>query len=217
MNIWIFAEERSGSTAFSHRLSSLINKELYWIDTVKDLSDYNTLKKDQYIFHTHDFNILTKLESEDTFCIRTTRIDRIEQVLSFLIIQKMNKEKRDSASIFWNLKRDDYKNRYEIFTSYAGKVILSKQECIHNYNYFVSKDKIWDSYSKNFKNITVHYENLCESGVEIPQLNIDSINICNDQSSTIKLPTDYKQNYCYNYVMAKKWLQDFENEQGINY
>ena len=65
-----------------------------------------------------------------------------------------------------------------------------------------------DRISKDYLNFTVYYEDLCDSGIDIPPIELYGHTITSRDSYTIKLP-EYKHKQCINYDMVEKWINEY--------
>ena len=67
----------------------------------------------------------------------------------------------------------------------------------------------WNQYASNYRNYTIFYEDLCEKGVDIPDLGVYSFSIT-DGATTRKLP-DYKERLILNHEMVRNWIAEYSN------
>ena len=83
MIIWIFREQRSGSTAFTNLVANQLNRIDKFvgrypedIETVKNISD-----PENYVFSTHSYNFIEIMNSfnKPVVLIRCARQDKIER------------------------------------------------------------------------------------------------------------------------------------------
>ena len=209
MIIWIFREERSGSTAFADKVARHLSREHKFVN-MNDFTMVQAIANPQdYVFSTHSFDFLEIMEyySDDVLLIRCTRKNKVEHWMSYMLAWRMNKAVNHTKR-FWNIKRDNSLNTELDTFIKAQPVLITKKEVASCYEYFCSMKELWDRISINYQHVNVYYEDLCNPGVNIPLINLSDCKITDQDSYTIKLP-DYKQRLCMNYDMVRKWIENY--------
>ena len=204
-NIWIFREPRSGSTAFVNQITTCLNKKHFFVNH----KNFSTIDiNSDTIYSTHDFDLLESFGKfqEKPILIRCTRKDKIEHCLSNLLIKYIHSQIYDKDRI-WNTTRDNSNITNMNIFSEAKPTIFTKNKVLEYLRFKQSMENYWNSYSCDYENTTVFYEDLCTTGVDIPVLGIKSLHILNDDSITVKLP-EYKTKLCLNYALVKRWINE---------
>ena len=217
MIVWIFREQRSGSTAFTNLIANRLNRIDKFIgrypediETVKNISN-----PENYVFSTHSFEFIEIMNSFDkpVVMIRCTRQDKIERCISYLIAKYKTKRAKHGDNV-WNIVRSSVPSEYKNFATKIEPMLFTKKE-VHNYlRYHTETNQYWENNTALYQNCTVFYEDLCtDAGVDLPILGLTSLSIATDESLTIKLP-DYKKQVCLNYDMVARWITEYylENE-----
>jgi hypothetical protein len=215
MIVWIFREQRSGSTAFTSLIASRLNRTVKLIsrypediETVKNISD-----PENYVFSTHSYNFIEIMNSfnKPVVLIRCARQDKIERCISLLIAMYKTKRAKIGDNV-WNIMR--YPSEYENFTANIEPTVFTKKEVYKYLQYHTEINQHWENNAASYENCTVFYEDLCtDTGVDLPMLGLTSLSITTDESSTIKLPTDYKKQLCLNYDMVARWITEYYSEK----
>ena len=207
--IWIFREMRSGSTAFAETLAERLNRPYC---SVVDTSDelHPLIDDETIIFSTHSFNILAQMVSyNNPILIRCTRRNLIEQCLSHLISTKINNQLPDNMR-FWNDRRDE--NRIENRNKFYNfdPFLVTKKEVFDYLNINQSWKKNWNLYSQGYRNYTVYYEDLCEKGINIPELELYNFSIT-EGATTKQLQSSYKERVLLNHMMIRNWVDEYQD------
>ena len=212
--IWFFKEPRSGSTWLSGALSDKLNRPDKHIDKkVKTHNDYNEsfnsltknadLKNTDWIYCTHFFEFLENMTYyENPILVRCNRKSIIDKVLSTQI---------------QNLSRGKFIHRYSdpiedtlalnIFNHLMKTPInVHKQDVITTINSIMNRDQLWKTYSTNFENYTIVYED-CEKGVHLP-IYEGTIKFGDYTDYVIKTP-DYKRELFINYDEVASWIDQY--------
>ena len=208
--IWIFREERSGSSAFVGMLQHKLNMPTYFVDYEEDLDqttlDHNTM------LNTHHFPFLKDMHKHhDPLLIRTTRKNRTEQYLSELMVRWMMKtvyREVNTTDAIFNFQ-SDITNTFEQLFSKVEPTIIPKSELSSVHQMFSEKQKLWKKYANQYPNCTVYYEDLCE-GIAIPLLGLTDCKLTSDLE--IKKLPEYKQRVFLNYDMLVRWSQELIDE-----
>lgn len=209
MIIWVFREQRSGSTAFVEKLAHLLGRQNVMVEANNPIDNVINLENPQdYLFSTHQFDLLEQVDqlyTEPVLLIRCTRKDKVEQCLSLLIVRWANFGRQEDQ-LQYNLKASDHENVFES----ASPTIFTKAAVANYFNQVATIDTFWNTYAQNHLNLTVYYEDLCSSGVNLFPLGINNLTIADD-SYTIKLPNSYKDRLCINHAMVRRWASELNN------
>jgi hypothetical protein len=217
MIVWIFREQRSGSTAFTSLIADRLNRIDRFvgrypddIETIKNISD-----PENYVFssHSYDFIEIMNSFSKPVVLIRCARRDKIERCISWLIARYKTKKINPEATV-WNITRHSDLSAYKNFVTNSEPTTFTKKEVYNYLQYHAEMNQYWENNATLHQNCTVFYEDLCtDAGVDLPMLGLTSVSIATEESSTIKLP-DYKKQLCLNYDMVARWVTEYclENE-----
>jgi hypothetical protein len=215
--IWIFREQRSGSTAFASLVASRLNKIHKFVRYPEDIEMVKSIPNpEDYVFSTHFYNFIEIMDVFDkpVTLIRCARRDRIERCLSYLIgkhrISKIMKKSNP-----WNIMRTDSPADYTSFVDALEPTIFTKAEIYNYLQHCTEMNQYWESHAALYQNHTVFYEDLCtDIGVDIPIIDLSSLNITGDDSVTIKMPS-YKEQICINHDMVSRWIEEYYSENRI--
>lgn len=228
-NIWVFAEERSGSTWTAITLSEIFNKEYNYIEWEnEDITDSgwkniveNDLKKYSLncVYHTHRYSILEVLHRLEVqpILLRTTRRDTYEQLLSYIFMERSKDEFPDWWKIphLYREPESTFKERkkkfYEIVSKNSG-ITITKEEVEKYLKRKKWRDALWDTYSSNFERQTLFYEDLY-NGVQISSVNLDDFGF-NMGGIFVKLPYD-KKSTITNLEQIKDWIDEINRTLTI--
>jgi hypothetical protein len=213
MTVWIFSEERSGSSWLSEEISKKLN--LPFLDVIKLLSsdflickEYNSNNssyitssiKNNAVFHCHFFHLLKK--DINGVILRTTRRLSFEQLLSYRIMH-------ESKNV--NPKFYDYphvnSNNIEMAQNFEKmintmEINMSEEEVIEYIKRKKERNALWEEFSKNKQ--TIYYEDLYR-GIDIPELNLKNIKF-SDGGFSEKLKYD-KRSVIKNWKQAEIWFK----------
>ena len=205
---------RSGSTAFAETLAERLNRPYCSVADTSDMS--HPLTDDEtIIFSTHSFNSLVQMTSyNNPILIRCTRRNLTEQCLSHLLSTKINKQLPDNMR-FWNDRRDENRkeNRNRFYN--ADPFLATKKEVFDYLNKNQSWKTDWNLYSQDYRNYTVYYEDLCERGVDIPELGVYNFSIA-EGATTRQLPSSYKERILLNHEMVRTWISEYQGIYKLN-
>jgi LPS sulfotransferase NodH len=217
MIVWIFREQRSGSTAFTSLIASRLNRIDRFvgrypddIETIKNISD-----PENYVFSSHSYDFIEIMNSfnKPVVLIRCARQDKIERCISFLIAKYKTKRAKHGDDA-WNIMRSSSPSEYKNFTASIQPMIFTKKEVYNYLQHHTEINQYWENNAASYQNCTVFYEDLCTvTGVDLPMLGLTSLSIATDESSTIKLP-DYKKQVCLNYDMVVRWITEYYSENA---
>jgi hypothetical protein len=216
--IWIFREQRSGSTAFANLVANRLNKIHKFVRYPQDIELVESITNpENYVFSTHFYNFMEIMNvfNHPIVLIRCARKNKVERCLSYLIGKHRAKKGLIKKNI-WNIMRIDEQSEYTNFIDEMGTTVFSKKEIYNYLQYCTKMNQYWELYAPRYQNCTVFYEDLCTAaGVDIPILGLSSINILNDETVTIKLPYSYKEKICLNYDMVTRWIEEYYAENTI--
>lgn len=218
--IWIFREQRSGSTALTGLISERLNRTDRFVQYSEDNieSVKNISNPEDYIFSTHDYNFIEIMDSYDQpiTLIRCARKDRVERCISYLIAKYKTLMKHQSKFDPWNLLRSENPSEYRNFLAGIEPTVFTKKEIYNYLDCCIERDRYWNLYASSYQNYTVFYEDLCtEVGVDVPALGLTSLSIINGDARTVKQPADYKRQICLNYDMVVRWINEYYSENRL--
>jgi hypothetical protein len=219
MIVWIFREQRSGSTAFTNLVANRLNRAELFLDPRRN--DIEMIKNipypERYVFSTHhsyDLTEIMNLHDKPVTLIRCARKDKIERCLSYLIIQYKNARERPETRSR-SIRRTNLPFEYDSFIANIEPTTFTKKEIYNYLQDHAALDQYWKNCTVLYQTCTVFYEDLCtERGVDLPMLGLNSLNIINDDSATVKLPNDYKKQVCLNYDMVVRWITEYYSENA---
>lgn len=205
MNIvWIFREMRSGSTALTSHIAHHLNRPQCILKPLpKHKYVFQIPDPEKYVFSTHSFLLLNKMKSykKKPILIRSSRKNKLEQVLSRLFLEKVNAGKNPSEH-FMNITNRNV-NIFDLTEPFEVP-LEDVYTCLENLK---MDDYYWDTISLFFPNQTVYYEDLCDTGVSIPLLNIPHLKLSTN-SFTQKIP-DYKKKMFINYDEIVQYVHNY--------
>lgn len=215
--IWIIRETRSGSTWFTHHIINSLGYNHCFVDrqfagsspdnTILEFDEASVLAKlnkfdaSNTVYSTHFFTMLHIMDNfEDPIIIRCSRRNKVEQFLSHCLASSTNYE-------FTNIITDADRTRFaELMNS---ELIIPKKDLQEYMRISARNEKLWNELASKYKNFTVYYEDLCETGVDIPLLNLYNCKIEKGNGFTEKLP-DYKTKVIFNYDMILNWINEYK-------
>lgn len=220
-NIWVFAEERSGSTWFSTTLTLKFGLRYRYVE-----EDREEIPDDEWakivderpydypsgvVYQTHRFQILSslhRLESPTVF--RTTRRDILKQFVSYIFMERVKEEHPE----WWKLPhlykepRSSFEIRADKFLGMVGEydgITISKKEADNYLQKKAIRDSLWNQYTGIQ---TIYYEDLC-SGVDIPALGLSGFGF---ESGGIFAKLPYKpESLIKNLDNVRGWLSGYLN------
>jgi hypothetical protein len=217
--IWIFREPRSGSTWFSNYVVTTMNRTHCFIDRSSvGFAQYtdnlefaiepflNTVYKydpNNTVFTTHFFSALATMDRfDDPIVIRCARKNKTEQFMSHCLAQSTRYQ-------FTNITTDEHqeKNKQLFDWITQNPMLIPKKDLVEYMRISARNDDLWNRHASKFRNFTVYYEDLCETGVDIPPLNLYNCKI--EEGLTQKLP-EYKSRVFLNYDMIQRWANDIK-------
>lgn len=211
--VWLFKEQRSGSSWLCHHICKTINltytlvedeyQHLPRHDRIKNIvsrkqqdTDYGSL------LHTHLFEGLMSLSKYDNpIVIRCSRKNRFEQFLSWYAVKSTNWK-------FFHLMRSEEKSNFgerKVFDDLLkSKIVIPKSE-YHEFMHRVvdTSDKFWNLASR-YDNQVIYYEDMMEGSFDIPVLGMYNNHM--DEDTFIKNPDSYKKDIFVNYDEVKDWF-----------
>lgn len=215
-NIWIIREARSGSTWFTHHLLNTLGYEHCFIDkptylsppidpnfgfNITAVNDLIDKAHEKTLFSTHMFPIVKLLDpNKKPILIRCARKNYAEQFLSYWLARSTNFE-------FTNIIAGDTSTNELFDKTSTNQIIVSKREVVNYMRLKKRNEELWNEYAPKFDSYTVYYEDLCETGVDIPPINLYNCRISND-GFTQKLP-EYKTKVFFNHDMIHNWIEEY--------
>jgi hypothetical protein len=218
MIVWIFREQRSGSTAFTSLVANQLNRIDKFVRYPEDIELVKNIPNpEDYVFSSHFYNFIEimNLFDKPVTLIRCARKDKIERCMSYLIAKYKAKQTVNDINP-WNIIRNkDGMADYKTLMSKIEPTVFSKKEIYNYLQYCTEMNQYWESYAASYQNCTVFYEDLCtDTGVDLPMLGLTSLSITNDDTITIKMPS-YKEQICINYDMVSRWISEYYSENRI--
>jgi hypothetical protein len=213
--IWVFAEERSGSSWLTEVLCTRLSRQYAYVELDREeipdeewarrvAGDPEAYSDPANVYQTHRFAILKSLANQP-FVIRTTRRNRLEQVLSSLFLDRT----RQTAPDFWRLPHVLGFQGPSEFLDVLGRTVGTYVDESEIAAYFAKKaarDELWRECSPRHDARTIFYEDLVE-GVDIPQLDL---RLCFSTPSVYqKLPYD-KRTLFANYDQIARWVGAYD-------
>jgi len=202
--IWVFREERSGSTAFLNLLVKRLRLPVYHVSSDEALP----VIQDKAIFTTHDFPLLKDLSIHDEpVLIRCTRKNKAEQYLSDLMRWWMGETVDKALNMYdreYTLREEGYAELIERFEK-VEPTVITKSRLAWIHKKYADKRHFWNTYANNYPNCTVYYEDLCE-GIDLPMFGLTDFKLTNDL--VVKKLPDYKRRVFLNHDMLVKWTQE---------
>jgi len=206
--MWVFAEERSGSTWTSIELSRRLGLPYYYVeDGREDAPDSELIVNgcpSSMILHTHRFSLLT-LILPSLPRIRVTRRNALEQFTSFIFMQRAKEKHPD----WWLIPHIMYSpdgaiqsmvDKFDRVVEDAGGILVMRDEVRVWAQRKKERNALWEAHSNGSQ--TVYYEDLAY-GVEIPPagvLSFDQLGPC------MKLPYN-KPSIIWNMDEVAEWVQ----------
>jgi hypothetical protein len=215
--VWIFREQRSGSTAFTNLVTTRLNRVDKFVNYPKDIEMIKNIPNpEDYVFSTHFYNFIDIMDVFDkpVTLIRCARRDRVERCLSYLLGKHramliMNKNNP------WNILRHDSISDYNYFVDALKPMVIPKKEIYDYLQRCTEMNQYWEENAVRYQNCTVFYEDLCtDIGVDLPMIGLTSVSILGTESVSIKLPP-YKNELCINYDMVTHWIKEYYSENRI--
>jgi hypothetical protein len=198
--IWLFREQRSGSTYFTHALSAHLDRLHNFIDKGEDVdikeiynifSDSNEHNK--IIYSTHNFGFLSLIAqySNNPIIFRTTRKDKTEQVISLYLAEfKLRKWHFSNEEEFYKLNVKPFKINFTEIDFYLDR--------------FWKSYTIWEQLSSFFENYTIFYED--RENFECPYFTTKNWNFF-DKEIYPRIPSPFsKKDLILNYDEANHYI-----------
>ena len=188
--IWVFAEERSGSTWFCETLSVKLGKTFTYLEVLEPKSDH--------IHQAHDFSWIPQV---DGVFLRTTRRDKLEHFLSVALLNSV-------AHTQWWHRPHVFRQHYGADIEALAKVFSGEPLTIRELDvdaYFQKlreRDRFWDC--RHGAGQVVHYEDLSK-GVFVEALNVWMK--FSDSDITVKLPYS-KRDLIANLQQVETWVKE---------
>ncbi len=216
-SIWVFGEERSGSTWTSTTLAKILNKQCIYVEESKEhiedscwraiVSSSIHFYSRPNVYFTHRYTILESLKDLLTkpHIIRTTRKDTLSQMLSYFFLQHQ-KVKFPNWWNFPHITHNDNGNHFDDILWNTKPILIEKSQVIEYYQKKQKRINLWNSISKYYDNDVIFYEDLF-TGKRLENLDITlSFNI---RGLTIKLPYE-KDKLFSNYDQIVEWNKEYE-------
>jgi len=193
MNVWVFAEERTGSSWLSLEISKRLNLKYGYVESL--ISTYDT------VIHTHNFQLLKDDIKDIVIC--TTRKNVFEHMLSYIFLYRTkitNPEFYNDPHIYYgNFKMSyDFQKMIEHM-----KIEIDKKEILDFINLKKERIQLLNEYKPNY---IIYYEDLYK-GISIPELGLNNIKF-SDGGIMEKLPYD-KRKIFVNWQQAENWLKEY--------
>jgi hypothetical protein len=188
-NIWLFSEERSGSSWLSRELARRFSKQHVGVDEFEE--------HQEWVHHTHEFEYLEKITNP--IVIRTTRKDQFQHFLSYSLFTY-------GKANGWRHPHISFPKSVDGFNQFLTLPKLSITEADIEYWTDLKniRNSLWDAYQGEKQ--TVYYEDLYE-GVAIPALRITKIGF-SDGGEFKKLPY-IKEDHIANIHDVKAWFDKY--------
>lgn len=217
--IFLFREPRTGSTWFSNHLAKHLNRKHCFIENEFALKSMLGFSKERFLFEinkhdmnntlfsTHLFEFLPLLEQyENPIVIRCSRRDKFDQFLSHNFLKYSQRTFGPLTNIISGEIEEKCRTYFDELIS--TQTVVSKNEVI-SYMHMVNEwNSLWNQYASRYENYTVYYEDLCDSGIDIPSLGLYNCKM-NVKGTTMKLP-EYKSKVFLNYEMIHKWIKELD-------
>lgn len=225
MNVWIFAEERSGSTWLATTLAAMGHVDYVYVEEDREhLSDdrWAEIVREEWgyynrprVYHTHRFAILNTLVAKrsDAVLLRCSRNDSLEHFISWVFLRRTQTTHPD----WW---RSPHLTRHPPATmgvrrayfdrllTDVGEIIVRREEFEAFTDMRLIRSLMWFLTVSNRQ--TIYYEDL-QAGVAINDLGIDRIGF--DMPGLIaKLPYD-KRALVANYEEVQGWFSQLTNHE----
>jgi hypothetical protein len=217
MIVWIFREQRSGSTAFASLIANRLNRIDKFVRYPEDIDVVKNIPNpEDYVFSTHFYNFIEMMNSYDepVMLIRCARKDKIERCISYLIAKYKAKQIVNNINP-WNINRVTGIADHETFMNNIKPTVFSKKEIYNYLQYCTEMNQYWQNHVEPYQHCTVFYEDLCtDNGVDLPILGLTSLSLNSEDSTTIKMPS-YKEQICINYDMVSRWITEYYLENAI--
>lgn len=189
--IWVFAEERSGSTWLCETLAKRLNKPLIYLEQYAP--------RQNYIHQTHDFSWLDRVEGT---VLRTSRRDPVEHFLSMVILDKAKEVAPDWYRIPHVYKEVEGEHLQVLKrVTQQVKVEVTKDDVVRYLDVKRERDRLWGIYGTGQ---VIYYEDLY-AGVYIPL--IDDTLAFEDSGILVKLPYN-KHELVPNWEQATTWFKE---------
>jgi hypothetical protein len=160
-------------------------------------------------YATHRFEVLAGLGIyKDPIAIRCIRSDLTELVLSRLAVDI-------SGWRLVHMYKDPTKNvlpTHTLNNLIKNSIVVNKSDLMKYMIEIKHRDELWNTYSKNFENYTIVYEDLLE-GVNLP-IYEGMIKFGDYDDDIIKTP-DYKRDLFANYDQVVDWVNEFAQSMKI--
>lgn len=186
-NVWVFAEERSGSSWLSRELAVRLGKQYWGVDEFE--------VNPNWVHQTHEFEFLERI---DDFVIRTTRRNKYEHFLSYKFFIERQKQGWKHPHISHPPGVERFQKMLEL-----PPITVSKEDVEQWLAMNRERKRQWANYK--YPKQTIYYEDLFE-GVSIPELKIDLISF-KQGGQLQKLPYN-KEEHFTNAEQVREWLSE---------
>lgn len=186
--IWVFAEERSGSTWFCETLSVRLGKCFTYLEEFAPEHDH--------IHQTHNFSWLPRAGG---VLLRMSRRDRVEHFMSVALMNSV------SHTTWWHrphVFRQHYiKDTAALEAAFDGPQLVVRQADVDAYfDLLRSRDEFWSEVQGQ----TIYYEDLYD-GVMVDRLGV--LMKFDANGVTVKLPYN-KRDLIANWQEAETWVKE---------
>ena len=188
--IWVFAEERSGSTWFCETLSVKLGKSFTYLERLEPENDH--------IHQTHNFSWVSQV---DGVLLRTTRRDKLEHFLSVALLNSV-------AHTQWWHRPHVFRQHYKTDAAALAEVFpgepltVSESDVDAYFEKLRERDRLWAC--RHQAGQVIHYEDL-DKGVFVEALGV-SIGF-SDSDITVKLPYS-KRDLIANIQQVETWVKE---------
>ena len=193
MIVWLFAEERSGSTWLITTIASVLNLPFSYVEQDGVMRDG--------VHQTHSFE---RLKDAHGVLLRTTRRDVSEHFLSWAILNRAK-----AAHPAWYEhpfmsragQRDSDRQRLDMLRK--DKFVVTRADVHEFLEIKAERSRLWDE--KRAEKQTIFYEDLFQ-GVDIPQLSLKNFGF-HLLGEYEKIPYN-KRDVIANWQEATNWINE---------
>ena len=191
-NIWVFSEERSGSSWLSRELARRIGKQHVGVDEF--------VENQEWVHHTHKFKFLESITNP--VVIRTSRKDQFQHFLSYSLFIYGTANGWRHPHISCPKSVDGFRQLLRL-----PKLSIAQAGIEYWIDLKHQRNRLWEAYPGEKQ--TVYYEDLFE-GVSIPALGIMNIRF-SDGGDFQKLPYA-KEDHIANIDEVKAWFHKYAHQ-----
>jgi hypothetical protein len=214
--VWVFREQRSGSTWFTTRLANHLSRESHFFDIETNFTKIRFNEQEKFrekfftnrvqqkedinkILNTHDFLACKGLQNyENPIVFRVSRKNKIEQFFS-LYLANLSYSNNYGMNI-WSTKELENCPKYD-------NIIVSKKDIDFFIKVQKKNDFLWKSFANMYDTEIVYYEDLLETYTSkvIPDVSFSLKNNYANETLTVKLPYNKKEIFL-NYDFVEKYI-----------